>query len=482
MKKSTVIIQLSALLAVALFSGCGNNSNLKPQTYNYQTYPQNPNYTIIKPHKDKEFSEENLASMIKDLEGRPYVWAEEGPYCFDCSGYFYYMFGKMGVDIPRVAREQIKHGQPIAFADMKFGDLVFFDTTRNKSGKITHVGMYLKDGWFTHASSSHKQITYSNFNTDAYYRSRFMGARRYYEKNGNKYAILKPKMQTEFTQMLASNTTSNLNTIQPKPVSMLATNFKTTNTPVNIKFTETKVTDQPNIKIASNYVSKTNSSGEIPYEELQKGGAGSTAVASNDYQIKEENVVIKSTEEINTKPIYATNLNTHKKIKEVISNETQVVASSQTINQVEPKVENLDNNATATPVETNIQIASAQTVNQAKEVKVEDVFPADKTIEAKTQIEEVNATQQIVKNIEISPSKNSGYYVQVGKFQNKPDKNFLNKIKAQGYAYTIMPISENGKIASKILIGPFDDTEAHGKLNAVKESIVREAFITKIDS
>jgi hypothetical protein len=473
MKKSTVIIQLSALLAVALFSGCGNNSNLKPQTYNYQTYPQNPDYTIYKPHKDKEFSEENLASMIKDLEGRPYVWAEEGPYCFDCSGYFYYMFGKMGVDIPRVAREQIKHGQPIAFENMKFGDLVFFDTTKNKSGKITHVGMYLKDGWFTHASSSHKQITYSNFNTDAYYKSRFMGARRYFEKNGNKYAILQPKMQNDFTQMLASNTTSDLNAIQPKPVSMLATNFKTTNTPANIKFTETKVTEQPNIKIASNYVSKTNSSGEIPYEELQKSGAGSTAVASNDYQIKEENVVIKSTEEINAKPIYATNLNTHKKIKEVISNETQM----------EAKVENFDNNATATPMETNIQtIASAETINQAKEVKVEDVFPADKTIEATTQTEELNATQQIVKNIEVSPSKNSGYYVQVGKFQNQPDKNFLNKIKAQGYAYTIMPISENGKIASKILIGPFDDTEAHGKLNAVKENIVREAFITKIDS
>lgn len=463
MRKSTVIIQLSALLAAALFTGCTNNNNLKPQSYQYQTYPQNPNYTIYKPKKDKEFSEENLASMIKDLEGRPYVWAEEGPYCFDCSGYFYYMFGKMGVDIPRVAREQIKKGQPIAFEDMKFGDLVFFDTTRNKSGKITHVGMYLKDGWFTHASSSHKQITYSNFNTDSYYRGRFMGARRYYEKNGNKYAILKPKMQTEFTQMLALNTKTDVG-VQPKPIAMLASNFKTTNDTSNIKFTQTEIVEKPSTVIASNYKSTSNENinGEVDYEELQKIGT-SNNVASNDYKIKEENVVIKSTEDINNQPIQTVDLNKVQKKQEI--------ASVEKIAQAETKVET-NNQSVVTPVE---KIAQAET-------KVEALFPAQNNIQAETKIEEVNATQNIVKEVEISENKNSGYYVQVGKFQNKPDANFLNKIKAQGYAYTIMPISENGKIASKILIGPFDDTEAHGKLNSVKENIVKEAFITKIDS
>jgi len=91
--------------------------------------------------------------------------------------------------------------------------------------------------------------------------------------------------------------------------------------------------------------------------------------------------------------------------------------------------------------------------------------------------------KKIAKNETKTSNINNGYYVQVGKFKSSPDKNFLNKIKAQGYAYTIMPISENGKLASKILIGPFkNNTEAHGKLNDVKESIVKEAFITKLDS
>lgn len=411
MVNSKIIIKLSALVAVALLTGCTNNDNLRPQSYKYETYPRNPNYAIIKPTKDKEFSEENLACMIKDLEGRPYVWAEEGPYCFDCSGYLYYMFGKMGVDIPRTAREQIKSGQPVAFEDLKFGDLVFFDTTRNRSGRITHVGMYLKDGWFTQASSSHKQIIYTNFNTDQYYRSRFVAARRYYEKNGNKYAVLQPKMQNELTHMIASNASSDVRS-EFKPVSILASNASATANMQNIRFTESKVIEKQTVTIAQNSatipLNKIN--GEVAYEDLQKIGT------SNDYSIKEESVAINSTEAMNNAPIKSTDLSIAVKKSE------DTVAASMPAEQI-----------------------------------------------AKTETKYSNVSNK--------------YYVQVGKFQSKPDKNFLNKIKAEGYAYTIMPISENGKLASKILIGPFKDNhEASGKLNDVKESIVKEAFVTKVNS
>ncbi len=401
MVKSKIIIKLSALVAVALFTGCTNNDNLRPQSYKYETFPKNPNYAITKPAKDKEFSEENLASMIKNLEGRPYVWAEEGPYCFDCSGYFYYMFGSMGVDIPRVAREQIKKGESITFEDMKFGDLVFFDTTRGRRGKITHVGMYLKDGWFTHASSSHKQITYSNFNTDAYYRGRFMGARRYYEKNGNKYAILQPKMQNEFIQMIASNS-------DYKPVAVVASNYRS-----NVK---------------------SDIGGEVAYEDLQTGKIENTI--TDIHSIKEERIVIKSTEAINNTPIKTIDLSAEKQpettaaVKEIASEKTDI-------------------QNTMTPIVQS------------------EILPVKKIARTETKSSDVS----------------NGYYVQVGKFKRNPDKNFLNKIKSQGYAYTIMPISENGKLASKILIGPFkNNTEAHRKLNDVKESIAKEAFITKVNS
>lgn len=401
MVKSKIIIKLSALAAVALLTGCTNSNNLKPQSYKYQTYPQNPNYAIIKPAKDKEFSEENLASMVKELEGRPYVWAEEGPYCFDCSGYLYYMFGKMGVDIPRVAREQIKHGKSVAFEDLKFGDLVFFDTTKKRSGRVTHVGMYLKDGWFTQASSSHKQIIYTNFNTDKYYRSRFVGARRYYEKNGDSYTILVPKMQNKFTQMLASDNNF-------KPADIIASNYKSN---------------------AKSYID-----GEIAYENLQTGEYENSI--TDNHVIKEDSIVINSTETINNTPIKTIDLSSAK--------QSETTAAVKEIASEKKDIQNR-----TTPI--------AQS----------DILP----------VKEIDRTE--IKSSNVS----NGYYVQVGKFKNNPDKNFLNKIKSQGYTYTIMPISENGKLASKILIGPFkNNTEAHGKLNDVKESIVKEAFITKIDS
>lgn len=167
---------IKTIFSVALlFSGCASKqANTKPNPY-----PKNPNYTIIKPQPKFKPNQTNLSKMVKNLEGKPYVWAEEGPECFDCSGYTYYMYGKMGIEIPRVAREQIKAGLPVRSRELKYGDLIFFDTTKNKSGKITHVGMYLGDGWFTHASTTKHEVRKDNLYANAYYKDRYRGARRY---------------------------------------------------------------------------------------------------------------------------------------------------------------------------------------------------------------------------------------------------------------------------------------------------------------
>jgi len=117
--------------------------------------------------------------MVKDLQGSPYVWAEEGPNNFDCSGFTYYMYGSMGIEIPRVAREQAKKGQRIKASELVYGDLIFFDTDKRRRGNITHVGMYLGNGWFTHASTKNHEIIYSNLNTSTYYKKRLRICRRY---------------------------------------------------------------------------------------------------------------------------------------------------------------------------------------------------------------------------------------------------------------------------------------------------------------
>ena len=136
-------------------------------------------YTIHKPKvKYKKPSRDALARTLKEKLGTAYVWAEEGPKAFDCSGLTYYSYGRMNMTIPRVAREQAKVGTEVTKEALVYGDLVFFNTSKHRSDKITHVGIYIGDGKFQHASSSKEGVIISDLNS-SYYRSRLITCRRY---------------------------------------------------------------------------------------------------------------------------------------------------------------------------------------------------------------------------------------------------------------------------------------------------------------
>ncbi len=156
------------LFLIAIFIGC----TPKP-------YPKNPNYGIEKPKVKYHPSKKNLDKMVKQLQGSPYVWAEEGPNQFDCSGFTYYLYGSMGIEIPRVARHQAKVGKRVSPQNLRYGDLIFFATSKRNSKKITHVGMYLGDGWFTHASTVKHEVIYSNLFKSDYYKRKLRVCRRY---------------------------------------------------------------------------------------------------------------------------------------------------------------------------------------------------------------------------------------------------------------------------------------------------------------
>ena len=168
MKKTSLI--LLPLLILLLCSACSQ----KPAHH-----PKNPNYKITKPKVKYKPSKKSLQKMVKELQGSPYVWAEEGPNNFDCSGFTYYMYGSMGINIPRVARHQAKVGKRIKANELQYGDLIFFATSKRSSRKITHVGMYLGEGWFTHASTVKHEVIYSNLFTSSYYKKRLRVCRRY---------------------------------------------------------------------------------------------------------------------------------------------------------------------------------------------------------------------------------------------------------------------------------------------------------------
>ena len=178
-------ILITSTLFLFLLSACGG----KPSAH-----PKHPHYEIKKPTVKYGPSKRNLAKMVKQLQGSPYVWAEEGPSQFDCSGFTYYMYGSMGVEIPRTAREQARVGQRVSPSQLQYGDLIFFATNKHHSRKITHVGMYLGDGWFTHASTVKNEVIYSNLFQSKYYQNRLRICRRYLPKNQNIHASTQTKV------------------------------------------------------------------------------------------------------------------------------------------------------------------------------------------------------------------------------------------------------------------------------------------------
>ncbi|MGL4797433.1 MAG: SH3 domain-containing protein [Paraclostridium sp.] len=118
-----------------------------------------------------------VIEYAKKQLGKPYVWGAEGPDSFDCSGYTQYVFrNSVGVSIPRVSRDQSRFGQSVSRNNLQKGDLIFFDTDKN--GSINHVGIYMGNNQFIHASSgsSSRKVVISEINS--FYSSSYVNARR----------------------------------------------------------------------------------------------------------------------------------------------------------------------------------------------------------------------------------------------------------------------------------------------------------------
>jgi cell wall-associated NlpC family hydrolase len=105
--------------------------------------------------------------------GVPYSWGGESFSGVDCSGFVQAVFRRNGIDLPRTADAQYEVGRRISTSGLQPGDLVFFETY---SVGASHVGIYLGEGQFVHASSSNGVRVDSL--SESYYANRFIGARR----------------------------------------------------------------------------------------------------------------------------------------------------------------------------------------------------------------------------------------------------------------------------------------------------------------
>jgi len=87
--------------------------------------------------------------------GTPHCMGGANKKCMDCSGLTYVSFAKNKIEIPRNSQEQARYGRLIFDRnDLKRGDLVFFTKSYNTSDYITHVGIYVGNNKFIHASTS----------------------------------------------------------------------------------------------------------------------------------------------------------------------------------------------------------------------------------------------------------------------------------------------------------------------------------------
>lgn len=117
---------------------------------------------------------DDLVAFAKSFLGYPYVYGGNGPNCFDCSGFVLYVYKHFGYSFSRGAQEQYLDGVHVAKSDLIPGDLVFFC---GNGYSITHVGLYIGDGYFIHAANSTRGVVIDTL-MSGYYSTHYYGACR----------------------------------------------------------------------------------------------------------------------------------------------------------------------------------------------------------------------------------------------------------------------------------------------------------------
>ena len=158
----------AALLSAGARAQQVPNSNLGAATVQVQSGSESPPQA---PSWD-----DRLKRVANDFLGTRYrLGGSSQETGLDCSGLITQIWQRLGLaDIPRQAAKMAKLGVPVQLRDIQVGDLVFFNTTGKQN---SHVGVYVGDGRFVHASSVLRKVT-ENSLSERYYQKTFTGIRR----------------------------------------------------------------------------------------------------------------------------------------------------------------------------------------------------------------------------------------------------------------------------------------------------------------
>lgn len=113
-----------------------------------------------------------LVNYVNSKLGLPYVYGGASDAGWDCSALMQSAYAQQGIQIPRVAQDQYTMSTKVSVDQLQPGDFVFFSDT-GSTNNVTHVGMYIGDGKYTHAANSRDGVITSTLNTNGSY---FVGA------------------------------------------------------------------------------------------------------------------------------------------------------------------------------------------------------------------------------------------------------------------------------------------------------------------
>ena len=151
-------------------------SATKPAAEQPKANNNSGNSTPAKTEKQSYSSDiDKVVEVALAQVGKPYIWASANPNIgFDCSGLTYYAFKQAGISLNRTSYTQINNGVSVDSKDLRKGDLVFFN---NGGGRISHVGIYIGNNQFVHASSPGTGVIVSKL-FGSYFGNTYVGARR----------------------------------------------------------------------------------------------------------------------------------------------------------------------------------------------------------------------------------------------------------------------------------------------------------------
>ena len=130
-------------------------------------------YAVLLNTPAEEVKNTKMFEFIDDWYGTPYRLGGTTKKGVDCSAFSQFLFASVyGLNIPRTAREQYNLTNRISRTELKEGDLIFFNTR----GGVSHVGVYLQNNKFVHASTSGGVMISDIF--DEYWARKFVGVGR----------------------------------------------------------------------------------------------------------------------------------------------------------------------------------------------------------------------------------------------------------------------------------------------------------------